>query len=81
MIDPRHMVPTVVLEGGTAIGEVLAIRRYLEETYPAEPLLGATPRERSRVTIDFPAKALGISTPKEHRALTRGTSARHSSSP
>ena len=28
---------SLVLEDGTAIGEVLAIWRYLEDTYPATP--------------------------------------------
>jgi len=163
MINPRQMVPTLVLEDGTAIGEVLAIWRYLEETYPTKPLLGSTSKEKALVTmwerraelegfaavmegvrnaaaglkgraiagphdyeqipalversmlrvanflsdldarlaeapfvagdrfsvaditalvtIDFAAKALGVSTPKEHRALTRwykGVSARPS---
>src|SRR6202790_1280685 len=51
MINPRQMVPTLVLEDGTAIGEVLAIWRYLEETYPTKPLLGATPKEKALVTM------------------------------
>jgi glutathione S-transferase len=50
-INPRRVVPTLVLEDGTAIGEVLAIWRYLEEAYPAKPLLGATPREKALVTM------------------------------
>jgi glutathione S-transferase len=50
-INPRQMVPTLVLEDGTAIGEVLAIWRYLEETYPAKPLLGKTPKEKALVTM------------------------------
>jgi glutathione S-transferase len=50
-INPRRVVPTLVLEDGTAIGEVLSIWRYLEETYPATPLLGATPKERALVTM------------------------------
>jgi glutathione S-transferase len=50
-INPRQMVPTLVLEDGTAIGEVPAIWRYLEETCPAKPLLGATPREKALVTM------------------------------
>jgi len=36
-INPRCVVPTLVLEDGTAIGEVLAIWRYVEEAY--RPLL------------------------------------------
>jgi glutathione S-transferase len=50
-INPRRVVPTLVLEDGTAIGEVLAIWRYLEETYPAKPLLGTTLREKALVTM------------------------------
>ena len=39
------------LEDGTAIGEVRAIWRYLEDTYPATPLLGTTPKDRALVTM------------------------------
>jgi len=51
LINPREMVPTLVLDDGTAIGEVLAIWRYLEETYPSKQLLGATPTEKALVTM------------------------------
>ena len=50
-INPRWVVPTLVLEDGTAIGEVLAIWRYLEEAYPATPLLGTTPKDKALVTM------------------------------
>jgi glutathione S-transferase len=50
-INPRQVVPTLVVEDGTAIGEVPAIWRYLEETHPAKPLLGATPKEKALVTM------------------------------
>jgi glutathione S-transferase len=50
-INPRRVVPTLVLEDGTAIGEVLAIWRYLEEAHPATPLLGTTPRDKALVTM------------------------------
>jgi glutathione S-transferase len=50
-INPRRVVPTLVLEDGTAIGEVLAIWRYLEEVYPTPPLLGSTPRDKALVTM------------------------------
>ena len=49
MINPRQMVPTVVLGDGTAIGEVPAIWRYLDEAYPSKPPLGATPKEKALV--------------------------------
>jgi glutathione S-transferase len=51
MINPRQMVPALVLEDGTAIGEVLAIWRYLEETYPTKPLLGTMPKAKALVTM------------------------------
>jgi len=50
-INPRRVVPTLVLEDGTAIGEVLAIWRYLEEACPATPLLGTTPKDKALVTM------------------------------
>src|SRR6202011_5626890 len=50
-INPRRVVPTLVLEDGTAIGEVLAIWRYLEEAYPTPPLLGPTAKDKALVTM------------------------------
>src|SRR6202035_3519683 len=50
-INPRRVVPTLVLEDGTAIGEVLAIWRYLEEAYPTPPLLGSTAKDKALVTM------------------------------
>jgi glutathione S-transferase len=50
-INPRRLVPTLVLEDGTAIGEVPAILGYLEEVHPEPPLLGATPRTRALVAM------------------------------
>ncbi len=50
-INPRRVVPTLVLEDGTAIGEVPAILRYLEETHPNTPLLGTSPKEKALVTM------------------------------
>ena len=50
-INPRSVVPTVVLPDGTAIGEVLAIWRYLEETFPDPPLLGTDPTDKALVTM------------------------------
>jgi glutathione S-transferase len=46
-INPQRVVPTLVLKDGNAIGEVPAIWRYLEEVYPAPPLLGSTPKDKS----------------------------------
>ena len=50
-INPRRLVPTLALADGTAIGEVLAIWRYLEEAYPTPPLLGSTPKDKALVTM------------------------------
>ncbi len=50
-INPRRVVPTLVIEDGTAIGEVPAILRYLEETHPGTPLLGASAKEKALVTM------------------------------
>ncbi len=50
-INPRRVVPTLMLDDGTAIGEVPAILCYLEETYPEPPLLGATPKTRALVAM------------------------------
>jgi glutathione S-transferase len=50
-INPRAVVPTLVLPDGSAISEVLAIQRYLEETYPEPPLLGNTPKDKALVAM------------------------------
>jgi len=50
-INPKRVVPTLVLLDGTAIGEVLAIWRYLEEAYPTPPLLGSTAKDKALVTM------------------------------
>src|SRR5258708_22839174 len=57
-INPRRVVPTLVLEDGTAIGEVPAILRYLEEIHPDPPLLGATPKAKALVTMWEPRAEL-----------------------
>ena len=50
-INPRRVVPTLVLDDGTAIGEVPAIMRYLDEAFPEKPLLGATPKDKGLVAM------------------------------
>src|SRR5579864_5524460 len=49
-INPRRVVPTLVLEDGTAIGEVPGIWRDIEGTPPTPPLLGETAKEKALVT-------------------------------
>jgi glutathione S-transferase len=50
-INPRRVVPTLVLEDGTDIGEVPAICRYIEEAHPTPPLLGETAKEKAQVSM------------------------------
>jgi glutathione S-transferase len=50
-INPRRVVPTLVLMDGTAIGEVPAIWRYFEEAHPGRPLLGVGPVGKALVVM------------------------------
>jgi len=50
-INPRRVVPALVLEDGSAIGEVPAIMRYLDEAFPETPLLGSNAREKAVVQM------------------------------
>jgi glutathione S-transferase len=50
-VNPRRVVPTLVLDDGTAIGEVPVIQRYLEEQYPDTPLLGETAVEKAVIAM------------------------------
>jgi glutathione S-transferase len=50
-INPRSVVPTLVLDDGTAIGEVPAICRYLEEIYPEPVLFGSSSKEKTLVMM------------------------------
>jgi glutathione S-transferase len=50
-INPRRVVPALVLEDGTTIGEVPAIMRYLDEAFPEAPLLGATPKDKGLIAM------------------------------
>jgi glutathione S-transferase len=50
-INPRRVVPTLMLPDGTAIGEVPAIMRYLDEAFPQKPLLGTTPRTKALIQM------------------------------
>jgi glutathione S-transferase len=50
-INPRQVIPTLVLTDGTAIGEVPAIWRYLEEAYPDNQLAGTGPKEKAVIQM------------------------------
>ena len=44
-------IPVLVLPDGTALSESVAICRYLDETRPGAPLLGADPLERATIEM------------------------------
>jgi len=46
--NPFGRVPVLALSDGTYLGESLAIIEYLEECYPAPPMIGREPLERAR---------------------------------
>lgn len=48
-VNPRLVVPALMLDDGAVIGEVPAIMRYLDEAHPKLPLLGITPKEKALV--------------------------------
>ena len=48
-INPRGMLPTLVLDDGTAIDETVAICRYLEEVHPEPPLLGTDAKDKAHI--------------------------------
>ena len=50
-INPRRVVPALVLGDGTTIAEVPAISRYLEETHPDPALLGKSPKQKALVAM------------------------------
>jgi glutathione S-transferase len=50
-INPRRVVPSLMLDDGTAIGEVPAIMRYLDEAFPEKPLLGVTPKDKGLIAM------------------------------
>jgi glutathione S-transferase len=50
-INPRSMVPALLLDDGNAIAEVPAIQRYVEEVSSAHPLLGTTPLEKAQIAM------------------------------
>lgn len=49
-LNPSHLVPTLVLEDGTALTQSLAIIEYLDQTIASNPLLPKDPLERAKAT-------------------------------
>ena len=50
-VNPRQQVPALLLDDGTTVTEVLAIWRFLEETYPEPNLLGGDATGKALVTM------------------------------
>lgn len=48
-MNPQGLVPTLELDDGAMLTQSLAILEWLDETYPAPPLLPADPLKRARV--------------------------------
>lgn len=48
-INPRGLVPALVLDDGSVIGESVAICRYIEELYPDPPLMGVDAKDKAVV--------------------------------
>ena len=50
-VNPNCVVPTLVLDDGTTIGETMAICRYLEATHPEPNLMGRDAKEQAVVEM------------------------------
>ncbi len=50
-INPMGQLPVLELDDGERLTEITAIAEYIEETHPAPPLIGATPRERGQTRM------------------------------
>ncbi len=48
-INPRGLLPTLVLDDGTVIDETVAICRYFEEVQPEPPLMGTDPVSKAKI--------------------------------
>jgi glutathione S-transferase len=48
-VNPRGMLPTLVLDDGTVLDETVAICRYFEETHPEPPLMGSDAVSKARI--------------------------------
>jgi glutathione S-transferase len=48
-INPRGLVPALLLDDDTCIDEVVAICRYIEELHPQPPLMGTDARSRALI--------------------------------
>ena len=61
--NPAGGSPCLELDNGSYISEVTAICEYLEEKFPAKPLIGSTPEERAETRMWTRRVDLGVCEP------------------
>jgi len=49
--NPHGQMPTLELDDGTFISEILAICEYLEDTNPNPPMIGSNPKEKAEARM------------------------------
>src|SRR5215469_118788 len=49
--NPHGQMPTLELDDGTYISEILAICEYLEDTNPNPPMIGSNPKEKAEARM------------------------------
>ncbi|HMM14815.1 MAG TPA: glutathione S-transferase [Parvibaculum sp.] len=49
--NPAGQMPALELDNGAVIAEITAICEYLDEAFPANPLVGVTPEERAETRM------------------------------
>ena len=70
-LNPQGLLPTLVLDDGTALTQSMAIVEYLDETHPEPPLLPADPVMRARVRAVAQAVACDIHPVQNLKVLKR----------
>jgi glutathione S-transferase len=73
-VNPDCTVPSLVLDDGTVLTEVIGMCTYLEDLHPDRPLLGTTPLERAQV-ISWDHKLFNLVMTGVAEALRNGTPA------
>jgi glutathione S-transferase len=49
--NPHGQMPTLELDDGSYISEILAICEYVEDTHPSPPLIGSNPKEKAEARM------------------------------
>ncbi len=72
-VNPAGGVPVLVVDGGAAIPESIVILQYLEDRFPAHPILPPDPLARARARLLYDRITAALGTPLFK--LARGTDA------